>query len=285
MMRDGFDTAIIDMQHGLHTTQSAILAIGAAAVAGKAVFVRPPVGDFPAASRMLDAGAVGIVAPMINTIEDARKLAAYTKYPPLGERSWGPYRATGLTGLDGVAYLKAANDITLTIAMIETREALGILDDILAVPGIDGVFVGPSDLSIALTRGETVDQFHPEVDAALTYVELRAMLALRLALLLLALLCVLRFVTVALARSLLLLAALALGASLLSGCEDVREIDGVDVPCIGIERVDERPDYVYRLSTRNIVVGVIFAGFVAPPIVVLLDELYCPVARKAEVAR
>jgi 4-hydroxy-2-oxoheptanedioate aldolase len=174
MMRDGFDTAIIDMQHGLHTTQSAILAIGAAAVAGKAVFVRPPVGDFPAASRMLDAGAVGIVAPMINTIEDARKLAAYTKYPPLGERSWGPYRATGLAGLDGVAYLKAANDITLTIAMIETREALGILDDILAVPGIDGVFVGPSDLSIALTRGETVDQFHPEVDAALTHVAARA---------------------------------------------------------------------------------------------------------------
>jgi len=173
MMRDGFDTAVIDMQHGLHTTQSAILAIGAAAVAGKAVFVRPPVGDFPAASRMLDAGAVGIVAPMINTIEDARKLAAYCKYPPLGERSWGPYRATGLTGLDGQAYLHAANDITLAIAMVETREALDILDDILAVPGIDGVFVGPSDLSIALTKGATVDQFHPEVDKALSHVAQR----------------------------------------------------------------------------------------------------------------
>jgi 4-hydroxy-2-oxoheptanedioate aldolase len=145
LMRDGFDTAVIDMQHGLHTTQSAILAIGAAAVAGKAVFVRPPVGAFPEASRMLDAGAVGIVAPMINSLADAQTFAGYCKYPPLGERSWGPYRATGLTGLDGEAYLKSANDITLAIAMIETRQALDLLDDILAVPGIDGVFVGPSD--------------------------------------------------------------------------------------------------------------------------------------------
>jgi 4-hydroxy-2-oxoheptanedioate aldolase len=173
LMRDGFDTAVIDMQHGLHTTQSAILAIGAAAVAGKAVFVRPPVGAFPEASRMLDAGAVGIVAPMINSLADAQTFAGYCKYPPLGERSWGPYRATGLTGLDGEAYLKSANDITLAIAMIETRQALDLLDDILAVPGIDGVFVGPSDLSIALTHGATVDQFHPEVDKALTHVAQR----------------------------------------------------------------------------------------------------------------
>ncbi|MGL4440881.1 MAG: HpcH/HpaI aldolase family protein [Bosea sp. (in: a-proteobacteria)] len=170
LMRDGFDTAVIDMQHGLHTTQSAILAIGAAAAAGKPVFVRPPVGAFPEASRMLDAGAIGIVAPMINTIEDARQLAAYCKYPPLGERSWGPYRATGLVGLEGQAYLEAANDLTLAIAMVETRAALDILDEILAVPGIDGVFVGPSDLSIALSNGGHVDQFHADVDKALTHV-------------------------------------------------------------------------------------------------------------------
>jgi 4-hydroxy-2-oxoheptanedioate aldolase len=170
LMRDGFDTAIIDMQHGLHDSQSATLAIGAAAVAGKPVFIRPPVGDFAMASRMLDAGAIGIVAPMINTIEDARKLAAYCKYPPLGERSWGPYRATGLAGREMNAYLHSANDISLAIAMVETREALDILDDILAVPGIDGVFVGPSDLSIALSKGAHVDQFHADVDAALTHV-------------------------------------------------------------------------------------------------------------------
>lgn len=173
LLRDGFDTAVIDMQHGMHTTQSVIQAIGAGAATGKPVFVRPPVGDFAFASRALDAGAVGVIAPMINTIEDARNLAAYCKYPPLGERSWGPYRATGLTGLQMGDYLKAANDITLAIAMVETREALNILDDILATPGIDGVFVGPSDLSIALSNGAHVDQTHKDVDAALTLVAAR----------------------------------------------------------------------------------------------------------------
>ena len=173
MMRDGFDTAVIDMQHGMHTTQSVIQAIGGAAAAGKAVFVRPPVGDFAFASRALDAGAVGIVAPMVNTVEDARRLAAFCKYPPVGERSWGPYRATGLTSLAMGDYLKQANDITLALAMVETREALDALDDILSVPGIDGVFVGPSDLSIALSNGGHVDQFHADVDAALTHVAAR----------------------------------------------------------------------------------------------------------------
>lgn len=174
LLREGFDTAVIDMQHGMHTTQSVIGAIGAGAAAGKPVFVRPPVGDFAFASRALDAGAVGVVAPMINTIEDARKLAAYCKYPPQGERSWGPYRATGLFGREMNDYLHSANDMTLAIAMVETREALDILDDILAVPGIDGVFVGPSDLSIALSKGAHVDQFHADVDAALTHVAARA---------------------------------------------------------------------------------------------------------------
>jgi 4-hydroxy-2-oxoheptanedioate aldolase len=174
LLRDGFDTAILDMQHGLHTTQSVIVGIGAAAAAGKPVFVRPPVGDFAFASRALDAGAVGIVAPMINTIEDAKELAASCKYPPQGERSWGPYRATGLFGREMNDYLHSANEMTLAIAMVETREALDILDDILSVPGIDGVFVGPSDLSIALSKGGHVNQFAADVDDALTHVATRA---------------------------------------------------------------------------------------------------------------
>jgi 4-hydroxy-2-oxoheptanedioate aldolase len=174
LLRDGFDTAILDMQHGLHSTQSVIVAIGAAAAVGKAVFVRPPVGDFAFASRALDAGAAGVIAPMINSVEEARAFASFCKYPPLGERSWGPYRATGITGLDLKPYLAVANSFSLAIAMIETRPALDALDDILSVPTIDGVFVGPSDLSIALTNGATVDQFHPEVDAALTLVANRA---------------------------------------------------------------------------------------------------------------
>jgi 4-hydroxy-2-oxoheptanedioate aldolase len=174
LVREGFDCAVVDMQHGAYDYASASQAIANVAGAGKAVIVRPPVGEFTTASRMLDAGAAGIIAPMVNSVADARQLAAYTKFPPIGERSWGPARALSLSGLAPPDYLKAANGFSLTIAMIETRAALGALDAILGVDGIDGVFVGPSDLSIALTDGATVNQAHPEVDKALDHIVARA---------------------------------------------------------------------------------------------------------------
>ena len=127
--------------------------ISSVALAGKPTIVRVPVGEFALASRLLDAGASGILAPMINSGEDARRLVEFVKFPPLGQRSWGPRAALTLSGLDGPAYLKAANAMTQAIAMIETRAALDALDEILGVEGVDGVFVGPSDLSIALSGG------------------------------------------------------------------------------------------------------------------------------------
>ena len=93
---------------------------------------------------------------MINSGDDARRLVEFVKYPPLGQRSWGPRTALPLSGLDSTAYLTSANAMTQAIAMIETRAALEALDDILAVEGVDGVFVGPSDLSIALSGGVSV---------------------------------------------------------------------------------------------------------------------------------
>ena len=174
MCREGFDCAVADMQHGAYDYASASQAIANVAGAGKGVIVRIPVGEFTTASRMLDAGAAGIIAPMVNTVADARLLAGFTKFPPLGERSWGPARALSLSGLGLLDYLKAANGFSLTIAMIETRAALDALDAILGVEGIDGVFVGPSDLSIALTNGATVNQSHPEVDKALDHIVKRA---------------------------------------------------------------------------------------------------------------
>ena len=93
---------------------------------------------------------------MINTPADARAFAAAAKYPPIGERSWGPHRATTLAGLpDQSVYLREANDHVVTLAMIETRTALDNLDAIVDTPGIDGLFLGPSDLSIALSGGKT----------------------------------------------------------------------------------------------------------------------------------
>ena len=98
-----------------------------------------------------DFGAEGIIAPMINTAADARAFAAAAKYPPVGERSWGPHSVTSLAGLaDQSLYLREANDNVITLAMIETRTALATLEAIVETPGIDGLFLGPSDLSIAL---------------------------------------------------------------------------------------------------------------------------------------
>jgi 4-hydroxy-2-oxoheptanedioate aldolase len=147
----------------METTLAGIAAIHAA---GAAPMVRVPLGDFAVVSRVLDFGAEGVIAPMINTVEDARAFAAAAKYPPIGERSFGPARAVMLNNLDNAEYVTRANGETITFAMIETRTALANLEAILGTAGIDGVFIGPSDLSIALTDGKTVDPHSKEVDAA-----------------------------------------------------------------------------------------------------------------------
>ncbi len=154
LAREAFDAVVLDMQHGAFDFAGASRAILAVALADKPAIVRIPVGEFPLASRLLDAGAAGIIAPMVNSRDDAERFAAFTKFPPLGERSWGPRAVLPLSGLDGPAYLEAANAMTQTIAMIETRVALDALDAILGVEGVDGVFIGPADLSIALSGGK-----------------------------------------------------------------------------------------------------------------------------------
>ena len=153
-----------DVQHGLHDTRSVMEGIGAVALAGKPSLVRLPVGDNALASRVLDMGAEGVIAPMINTEAEAQALVAATKYPPVGERSWGPRRTMSLTGNDAQVHLETANARTFTFAMIETARALTALEDILAVSGIDGVFVGPSDLSVTLSTG-SVAPFSSAIDA------------------------------------------------------------------------------------------------------------------------
>jgi 4-hydroxy-2-oxoheptanedioate aldolase len=171
--REDVDAVTLDMQHGAIDLATAIRAIPHVLLAGKPALVRIPVGDFATASRMLDAGASGIIAPMVNSVADARSLAAFTKFPPMGQRSWGPALALDISGLAPSEYLARANAMTVTLAMVETREALDALDGILDVEGIDGVFVGPSDLSIALSSGAHVDAGHPDVWSALGHVVAR----------------------------------------------------------------------------------------------------------------
>ena len=166
--RSPLSPIVLDVQHGLHDVASIIACIAAIAGAGKPALVRVPVGDLALASRALDVGAVGVIAPMIDTADQARAFVEQVKYPPRGRRSWGAGRAMAVLG--GVAaptYLAEANDRTLALAMIETREAVAAVEEILAVDGLDGVFVGPNDLCIALTDGDRADTRDPILDAAL----------------------------------------------------------------------------------------------------------------------
>lgn len=166
--REGFVAVTIDQQHGLWDTDATATAIASIRAAGSAPVVRVPLGAFAAASRSLDFGAEGIIAPMINTVADAKAFVSAAKFPPLGERSWGPTRAMTIAGIsDSKQYLSEANAATVTLAMIETRTAMANLEAIAAVPGIDVLFVGPSDLSIGLTDGKELDPHSNTVNAAL----------------------------------------------------------------------------------------------------------------------
>jgi 4-hydroxy-2-oxoheptanedioate aldolase len=163
--REGFPAVTLDSQHGLWDTGSMVTAIAQVRQGGAAPIVRIPVGAFGTASRALDFGAEGIIAPMINTPADARNYVSFAKFPPIGERSWGPHRAITLANMpDQRLYLREANELTITFAMIETKSALDNVEAIAATPGIDALFLGPADLSIALSNGGNVDPMAGEVD-------------------------------------------------------------------------------------------------------------------------
>jgi 4-hydroxy-2-oxoheptanedioate aldolase len=166
--REGFAAVTLDAQHGLWDIASITSAIAHIRLGGAAPVVRIPVAEFATASRALDFGAEAIIAPMINTPADARAYVSFAKFPPLGERSWGPHRATTLADMpDQKVYLREANELTLSFAMIETQTALDNVEAIAATPGIDALFLGPADLSIALSKGGNVDPMAVEVDRRL----------------------------------------------------------------------------------------------------------------------
>jgi 4-hydroxy-2-oxoheptanedioate aldolase len=166
--REGFAAVVLDAQHGLWDVSSLVAGAGAVNHAGAAPMVRVPHNDFALVSRALDFGAEAIIAPMINDADDAGRLAAAAKYPPVGERSWGPIRAMPLQGYNApVDYLREANSGTLVFAMVETAAALGNVNVIAATPGIDALFVGPYDLAIALSSGTAQDVQAPAVEQAI----------------------------------------------------------------------------------------------------------------------
>lgn len=162
-----FDAITLDMQHGGHHVESILRGLVPVIQSGKSAIVRVPLADFAMASRALDMGADAVIAPMINSVADALAFRDAMKYPPVGGRSWGASRALQVRGISGgTPYLGNANKSTLSFAMIETREAFAIAEDIAGIDGIDGLFLGPSDFSIAWTGGEAVDPDHAEMQEA-----------------------------------------------------------------------------------------------------------------------
>ena len=166
----GFDFIIIDNEHGPASIETTENLIRAARCGGTIPIVR---AELPQASRVLDAGASGVMVPAVNSAHEARAIVAACKYPPLGERSAAfTTRAGGYTFFGGAAQIQRVNDGVAVILMIETREAYRNLDAILAIKGIDGLFIGLSDLAISM--GYPGDNMHPEVQEAVASIIGRA---------------------------------------------------------------------------------------------------------------
>lgn len=174
MAHAGWDSLTIDMQHGLIDYGAALAMLRAIAATDVVPLVRVPWLDDGFIMKMLDAGAYGIICPMVNTGEQARQLARACRYPPRGTRSFGPVRAR-IYGGDG--YAAHANDLLPVFAMIETREAIDNLDAILSVEELSGVYAGPSDLSLAHGEAPSFDRHGSAADSAIRRIVERAVAA------------------------------------------------------------------------------------------------------------
>ena len=160
MAHQGFDSLVIDMQHGVVDYQTAVTMLQAISTTPVVPLARVPWNDPAHLMKILDAGAYGVICPLVNTRAQAETLVRTCKYPPLGFRSFGPVRASIYGGED---YGERANEELLVMPMIETVEALENIDEILSTPGVDAAYVGPADLSLAMGKEPGLDRTDPEV--------------------------------------------------------------------------------------------------------------------------
>jgi 4-hydroxy-2-oxoheptanedioate aldolase len=171
MAHQGWDTLTIDLQHGVVDYQAMVAMLQAISTTPTVPIVRVPWLEPSILMKALDAGAYGVICPMINTREDAQRLVAYTNYAPKGGRSFGPVRALLYGGAD---YAEHANDTIVRFAMIETAQAMDNLDAILSVEGIDAIYIGPSDLSLSLGCRPVFDDVDPKAAQAIDHILERA---------------------------------------------------------------------------------------------------------------
>jgi 4-hydroxy-2-oxoheptanedioate aldolase len=166
MANCGFDWLCLDMQHGMLDYNDLKNMLPAISTTNTIPLVRVPWNEPYQIMKALDAGAYGVIVPLVNNRAEAEKAVSACKYPPLGIRSYGPIRGA-IYG--GAGYAKEANDEIACVVMIETAEALINLDDILSTPGVDAAYIGPADLAYALdvphTGGDNNDPKHVETVA------------------------------------------------------------------------------------------------------------------------
>jgi 4-hydroxy-2-oxoheptanedioate aldolase len=157
----GFDSVTVDMQHGVQDYQSMVQCFQAMHGHPVTPMVRVPWNEPGMIGKVLDAGAYGLICPMINTRQEAENLVAYSKYPPRGTRSNGPIRS-GMYGSAGT-YQQTANEEIVLLPMMETRTAVENMESILDVEGINGVYIGPSDLGFSYGLVPKLDRDEPEI--------------------------------------------------------------------------------------------------------------------------
>jgi len=171
MAAAGFDGAVVDLQHSVIDFSRAVEMLTAIEARGCEPIVRPSENGFSEIGKLLDAGASGIIAPLVDDAGGARELVDAIHYPPTGTRSLGPRRPLLRWGAD---YRNRTTELIVSFGMIETRAGLDNLDAILAVPALDGVFIGPSDLALALGCEPAADPTDERVLEAIAHISDRA---------------------------------------------------------------------------------------------------------------
>lgn len=161
MANQGWDSVVIDMQHGLMGVETAIQMLQAISITDCVPLVRANWNDPSMIMKLIDGGAFGIICPMINTRAECEAFVGACRYPPMGYRSLGPTRVIIYAGSD---YVAQANSQIITMAMIETHEAFENREDIMSVEGLDAIFVGPGDLRLTMVGSDNSDAATQKLD-------------------------------------------------------------------------------------------------------------------------
>ena len=159
MAEQGYDSITVDVQHGVIDFSDCVSMLQAMRASGVVPISRVPWLDPAIIMKVLDAGSMGVICPMVNTKSQAEELVSYCKYPPHGVRSFGPTRANISLGAN---YWNEANKNIVCLAMIETQEAYDNVEEIASTPGLDGLYIGPADLTLGLGKGKLAPGFDRE---------------------------------------------------------------------------------------------------------------------------